>query len=384
MPGMLRDDASRWHSGMQHEQLRCGHLLEDHCLAHCCEQQCRLCHVRAPSHRPGLGSSLPPKLKATFEPFKLVHEPSHALCKRCKLLIYQMYLVQVGKVLWATVQRMTNFGAFLRPEGGEVDGLLHISAISKTRVENVDVRAWPACTALPKPAYGAVALMTLRQVQSHCSGSGARCHNGFGGCTMCCSLRRGCMLCWLAKGPNPRSEGLQEPPIPGSRSSRAHGLTHAGGGCRMCSRSESVCCHWWRAWKATCAPITLKAESCAPEPGCWADVCLRLQDVFQVGERVRVLVAGMEDDMRRISFSTALLEVNPGDMLHNKVSFVLQALLSKCLSWWDVLISFSTALLEVNPGDMLHNKVCLTKALCSICLSWRGVCKCCTHPYFGG
>ena len=34
---------------------------------------------------------------------------------------------------------------------------------------------------------------------------------------------------------------------------------------------------------------------------------------------MRVLVAGMEDDMRRISFSTALLEVNPGDMLHNKV-----------------------------------------------------------------
>ena len=46
---------------------------------------------------------------------------------------------QVGKVLWATVQRLANFGAFLRPEGGEVDGLLHISAISKERVENVDV-----------------------------------------------------------------------------------------------------------------------------------------------------------------------------------------------------------------------------------------------------
>ena len=32
-----------------------------------------------------------------------------------------------------------------------------------------------------------------------------------------------------------------------------------------------------------------------------------------------MLVAGMEDDMRRISFSTALLEVNSGDMLLDKV-----------------------------------------------------------------
>ena len=90
------------------------------------------------------------------------------------------------------------------------------------------------------------------------------------------------------------------------------------------------------------APQAMSPESCIPESGGWADVSLRLQDVFQVGERVRVLVAGMEDDMRRISFSTALL--------------------------------------EVNPGDMLHNKVRPTKALCSKCLSWRGVCKCCTHP----
>ena len=97
----------------------------------------------------------PQSCKQPFEPLKLVHEPSHALCKQCKLLTHQMCLVQVGKVLWATVQRMTNFGAFLRPEGGEVDGLLHISAISKTRVENVDVRAWPACAVLPTP--GAVA-----------------------------------------------------------------------------------------------------------------------------------------------------------------------------------------------------------------------------------
>ena len=36
-----------------------------------------------------------------------------------------------------------------------------------------------------------------------------------------------------------------------------------------------------------------------------------------------MLVAGMEDDMRRISFSTALLEVNPGDMLLDKVCTAL-------------------------------------------------------------
>ena len=161
MPGMLRDNASRSDPGLQHEQLRCGPLLGDHCLVPNHEQQRRLCHVRTPRHRPGPHHCfiLAPKTEITSEPFKLVQEPTHAPCEQCKLLTHQMCLVQVGKVLWATVQRMTNFGAFLRPEGGEVDGLLHISAISKTRVENVDVRAWPACAALPE--LGAKAFVKL-------------------------------------------------------------------------------------------------------------------------------------------------------------------------------------------------------------------------------
>ena len=44
-----------------------------------------------------------------------------------------------------------------------------------------------------------------------------------------------------------------------------------------------------------------------------------MQDVFQVGERVRCLVMGMDDNFTRISLSTAEIEENEGDIMFEKV-----------------------------------------------------------------
>ncbi len=44
-----------------------------------------------------------------------------------------------------------------------------------------------------------------------------------------------------------------------------------------------------------------------------------LQDVFQIGERVRCLVMGMDENFTRISLSTAELEVREGDIMYDKV-----------------------------------------------------------------
>ena len=43
------------------------------------------------------------------------------------------------------------------------------------------------------------------------------------------------------------------------------------------------------------------------------------QELFSEDERVRVLVTGIQDGGRRVSLSTAALEVSEGDMLHSKV-----------------------------------------------------------------
>ena len=45
----------------------------------------------------------------------------------------------------------------------------------------------------------------------------------------------------------------------------------------------------------------------------------RPQDVFEVGDRVRCVVMGIEDDYDRISLSTAELEAARGDMLKDPV-----------------------------------------------------------------
>lgn len=52
-----------------------------------------------------------------------------------------------------------------------------------------------------------------------------------------------------------------------------------------------------------------------------------VQDVFQIGERVRCLVMGMDDNFTRISLSTAEIEENEGDIMFEKVRI---AAYSKC------------------------------------------------------
>lgn len=44
----------------------------------------------------------------------------------------------------------------------------------------------------------------------------------------------------------------------------------------------------------------------------------RIEDVFMLGDRVRAVVLGLEEDFTRISLSTADLEPEPGDMLRDK------------------------------------------------------------------
>lgn len=46
---------------------------------------------------------------------------------------------------------------------------------------------------------------------------------------------------------------------------------------------------------------------------------VQMQDVFTIGERVRCLVMGMDDNFTRISLSTAELEENEGDIMFEKV-----------------------------------------------------------------
>ena len=47
-----------------------------------------------------------------------------------------------------------------------------------------------------------------------------------------------------------------------------------------------------------------------------------LQQLFNVGDRVRCVVVNIDKSSRRLSLSTAVLEENKGDMLVNKVTFL--------------------------------------------------------------
>lgn len=46
-----------------------------------------------------------------------------------------------------------------------------------------------------------------------------------------------------------------------------------------------------------------------------------LQDVFRIGDKVRAVILGMDEDFTRISLSTAELEETDGDMVEKKVCF---------------------------------------------------------------
>lgn len=44
-----------------------------------------------------------------------------------------------------------------------------------------------------------------------------------------------------------------------------------------------------------------------------------MQDVLHVGDKIKAVILGMDDDFSRISLSTADLEEEAGDMMKDKV-----------------------------------------------------------------
>ena len=51
----------------------------------------------------------------------------------------QLRAIHLGAVMWGEVRRIEEFGAFVGLDGPRISGLLHISNISRSRVETVDV-----------------------------------------------------------------------------------------------------------------------------------------------------------------------------------------------------------------------------------------------------
>lgn len=51
----------------------------------------------------------------------------------------QLRAIHLGAVMWGEVRRIEEFGAFIGLDGTRISGLLHISNISRSRVETVDV-----------------------------------------------------------------------------------------------------------------------------------------------------------------------------------------------------------------------------------------------------
>ena len=50
-------------------------------------------------------------------------------------------LVQVGALVWGTVRRVESYGVFVGIDGTRLSGLLHISCISRSHIESVEVGA---------------------------------------------------------------------------------------------------------------------------------------------------------------------------------------------------------------------------------------------------
>lgn len=60
---------------------------------------------------------------------------------------------QVGAVVDGIVRRVEEYGTFVGLNGTKVSGLLHVSNISRSRVESVEVRLVLSCfTFAPSPA----------------------------------------------------------------------------------------------------------------------------------------------------------------------------------------------------------------------------------------
>ena len=66
----------------------------------------------------------------------------------------QLKAIHLGALMWGEIRRIEEFGAFVGLEGTRISGLLHISNISRARVESVQVRLW-----LESPLAGDVNLL---------------------------------------------------------------------------------------------------------------------------------------------------------------------------------------------------------------------------------
>ena len=51
----------------------------------------------------------------------------------------QLRAIHLGAIMWGEVRRIEDFGAFIGLDGTRISGLLHISNISRSRVETVSV-----------------------------------------------------------------------------------------------------------------------------------------------------------------------------------------------------------------------------------------------------
>lgn len=56
----------------------------------------------------------------------------------------QLKAIHLGALMWGEVRRIEEFGAFIGLEGTRISGLLHISNISRARVESVQVLPIPS------------------------------------------------------------------------------------------------------------------------------------------------------------------------------------------------------------------------------------------------
>lgn len=57
----------------------------------------------------------------------------------------QLKAIHLGALMWGEVRRIEEFGAFIGLEGTRISGLLHISNISRARVESVQVMSALTC-----------------------------------------------------------------------------------------------------------------------------------------------------------------------------------------------------------------------------------------------
>ena len=51
----------------------------------------------------------------------------------------QLKAIHLGALMWGEVRRIEEFGAFVGLDGTRISGLLHISNISRARIESVQV-----------------------------------------------------------------------------------------------------------------------------------------------------------------------------------------------------------------------------------------------------